>query len=62
MKRNDLLRHRRRHGCFLKLEGAAHSLWASPTTGRIETVPRHRKIPDRLATKICRSLSVPDPK
>ena len=62
MKRNELLRHLRQHGCYLKREGGAHALWASPNTGRIEAVPRHTEIPDRLATKICRCLAVPDPK
>jgi len=62
MKRNELLRHLRRYGCFLKREGRAHSLWINPTNGKIEAVPRHTEISDRLAIKICRSLSVPDPK
>jgi mRNA interferase HicA len=62
MKRNELLRHLRRNGCYLKREGGAHSLWASPFTGRLEAVPRHTEIPERLAIKICRCLSVPDPK
>ena len=62
MKRNELLRHLRRQGCYLKREGASHSLWASPQTGRIEAVPRHTEIPDRLADKICRCLSIPPPK
>ncbi len=29
MKRNELLRHLRRHGCYLKREGGAHSLWTN---------------------------------
>jgi mRNA interferase HicA len=62
MKRNELLRHLRRHGCYLKREGGSHSLWASPNTGRIEAVPRHTEIPDRLALKICQCLAVPNPK
>ncbi len=62
MKRNELLRHLRRHGCYLKREGGSHSLWASPNTGRIEAVPRHTEIPDRLAAKICQCLAVPEPK
>ena len=33
MKRGDLLRHLRRHGCYLKREGRSHSLWTNPTTG-----------------------------
>ncbi|OPX25626.1 MAG: addiction module toxin, HicA family [Candidatus Cloacimonas sp. 4484_140] len=59
MKRNKLLRHLRIHGCFLKREGRSHSLWCNPNTGHIEAVPRHTEIPNRLAQKICRSLSVP---
>ncbi|HSF17681.1 MAG TPA: type II toxin-antitoxin system HicA family toxin [Vicinamibacteria bacterium] len=59
MKAGDLLRHMRRHGCYLKREGKAHSLWCNPATGAVESVPRHQEIPNRLANKICRSLSVP---
>ncbi|MCE7893434.1 MAG: addiction module toxin, HicA family [Deltaproteobacteria bacterium] len=60
MNRGALLRHLRRHGCFLKREGAAHSLWCNPATGVVEAVPRHTEIANRLARKICRSLSVPE--
>jgi hypothetical protein len=56
------LRHLRRHGCHLKREGRSHSLWTDPRTGEMEAAPRHVEIPDRLARKICRGLSVPDPK
>jgi mRNA interferase HicA len=60
MKRTALLRHLRKHGCFLKREGSAHSLWSNPNTGEVEAVPRHTEIADRLARKICRGLSVPE--
>ncbi|PYO01665.1 MAG: addiction module toxin, HicA family [Candidatus Rokuibacteriota bacterium] len=60
MKRGDLLRHLRRHGCYLKREGASHSLWCNPATGAVETVPRHTEISNALARKICRNLSVPE--
>ncbi len=60
MKREALLKHLRRHGCYLKREGRSHSLWCNPHTGRIEAVPRHVEIADKLARKICRGLSVPD--
>ena len=30
-----------------------------PAGGHIEAVPRHTEIPNKLARKICRSLSVP---
>lgn len=60
MKRGALLRHIRRYGCILKREGAAHSLWMNPATGAVEAIPRHIEISNRLATKICRGLSVPE--
>ncbi len=60
MKRSALLQHLRRHGCYLKREGSAHSLWANPDTGAVEAVPRHTEIPNRLVQKICRNLSVPE--
>lgn len=60
MKRTALLRHLRKHGCFLKRDGSAHSLWCNPNTGDVEAVPRHTEIADRLARKICRGLSVPE--
>ena len=60
MKRSTLLRHLRFHGCILKREGASHSLWMNPNTGAVEAVPRHVEVPDRLAQKICRRLSIPE--
>lgn len=60
MKTGALLRHLRRHGCVLKREGASHSLWMNPRTGHVEAVPRHTEIPNLLARKICRALSVPE--
>jgi mRNA interferase HicA len=60
VKRGDLLRHLRRHGCTLKREGANHSLWTNPATGAVEAVPRHNEISDVLARKICHNLSVPE--
>jgi len=44
VNRGALLRHLRRHGCFLKREGASHSLWCNPATGAVEAVPRHTEI------------------
>jgi mRNA interferase HicA len=60
MKTGALLRHLRFHGCVLKREGRSHSLWTNPRTGQLEAVPRHTEIPDVLARKICRGLSVPE--
>ena len=61
MKRGGLVRHLRRHGCVLRREGRAHSIWENPLTGESEAVPRHTEIKNLLARKICRVLSVPEP-
>ena len=56
MKREGLLRHPRRYGCVLRREGKEN-----PRTGHAEALPRHAEIPNLLARKICRKLSIPDP-
>ncbi|MEC4684381.1 MAG: type II toxin-antitoxin system HicA family toxin [Nitrospirota bacterium] len=58
MKRSELLRHLRKHGCYLKREGSSHSLWCNPLTGHVETIPRHTEISNKLARKICKALSI----
>jgi mRNA interferase HicA len=59
VKRGVLLRHLRRHGCYLKREGRSHALWCNPATGHVEAIPRHSEVANGLAEKICRSLSIP---
>jgi mRNA interferase HicA len=49
------------NGCPMKREGAAHSIYWNPRTGRREPVPRHLEIPDILVRKICRALEIPEP-
>jgi hypothetical protein len=62
MRRRDLLRHLQAHGCRLDREGAKHSLWLNPATGAVESVPRHVEVGKFLSRKICRQLSVPEPR
>ena len=57
MKRRDLERKLRIAGCYLKREGASHSLWINPKTGVVETVPRHSEIKEPLAKKILKNLN-----
>ena len=61
MKRRDLV-HLQAHGCRLEREGGRHSLWLNPANGAIEAVPRHAEIGKHLSRKICRQLSVPEPR
>jgi mRNA interferase HicA len=61
MKLERLLRHLRRYGCVLRREGKEHAIWENPQTGHAEAVPRHNEIPNNLAKRICRKLTLPDP-
>jgi len=56
MKRRDLERRLRIAGCYLKREGASHSLWINPKTGVIEAIPRHTEVKEPLAMKILKNL------
>ncbi len=56
MKKRELEKMLRRAGCYLKREGASHSLWINPQTGVVEAVPRHTEIKGALAKKILKSL------
>jgi len=57
MKRRDLERRLRIAGCYLKREGASHSLWINPKNGTTEAVPRHTEIKEPLAKKILKNLN-----
>ena len=57
MKRRELEKRLRVAGCYLKREGASHSLWVNPRTGVLEAVPRHAEIKEPLAKKILKSLN-----
>lgn len=57
MKRKDLERKLRIAGCYLKREGASHSLWINPKNGVVEAVPRHKEIKESLAKKILKNLN-----
>ena len=56
MKRRDMEKKLRLAGCYLKREGASHSIWINPRTGITETVPRHTEVKENLAKKILKSL------
>ena len=61
MKRRDLVRHLRTHGCEFLREGGNHSVYVNRAKGKSSTVPRHRDVNDFLARKICRDLEIPEP-
>lgn len=59
MKRSDLLRHLRAHGCTLLREGGRHSWWWNPALNQRSAIPRHTEVKDVVARKICGDLGVP---
>lgn len=59
MKRGDLLRHLREHGCELLREGGRRSWWYNRAQNRRSAVPRRNEIDDYLARKICKDLGYP---
>jgi predicted RNA binding protein YcfA (HicA-like mRNA interferase family) len=61
VKRRLLLRHLEQHGCRLLREGSRHTVYLSPVSGKVSTVPRHAEINELLARKICRDLGIPEP-
>ncbi len=58
MKRDELLRYLRSHGCEQLREGGRHSWWHNPSSNKRSAIPRHREISDILARKICKDLGV----
>jgi mRNA interferase HicA len=60
VKRRDLERHLRAHGCGVIDEGSNHARWAGPD-GMRSVKTRRREIDYRLARKICRDLGIPPP-
>ncbi|MBI3273376.1 MAG: type II toxin-antitoxin system HicA family toxin [Planctomycetes bacterium] len=61
MKRREIVRHIRSHGCYLDREGANHSIYRNPANGRCSAVPRHTEVKDTLARAICDQLGIPRP-
>lgn len=61
MKRTDLIKHLKAHGCRLLREGKGHSIWVNPANDKQSAVPRHREIDDYTARAICRQLGIPEP-
>jgi mRNA interferase HicA len=59
MKRKELLKHFRFHGCSLPREGSRHSWWYNPDLNKKSAVPRHNEVSNILAAKICKDLGIP---
>lgn len=58
MKRRQLVKHLESCGCESYGEGAKHSKYRNPATGKRTTVPRHVEIDNNLARDICNQLGI----
>jgi len=57
MKRNQLLKHLKKHGALFLREGRRHTIYQKE---QFKTqIPRHNEIVDELARKICKDLGIP---
>lgn len=61
MKRRELERHLRLHGCILHHHGGRHDVWMNSATLAKSPVPRHSTIKKGTVRGICRILGVPLP-
>jgi mRNA interferase HicA len=61
VKRGDLIRHIKQHGCELHREGGNHTVFVNRKARRSSSVPRHREVNDFLARKIRDDLQIPLP-
>ena len=58
MKRAKLEKLLRQHGCQVAREGAKHTVWEDPVTGKASPVPRHTEIKRNTAQGILRRLGI----
>lgn len=61
MKKRDLERHLRRHGCYLHRNVGKHEMWLNPANGKEAAMPRHRVLKHPTAVGICKALGIPKP-
>ncbi|HUT86421.1 MAG TPA: type II toxin-antitoxin system HicA family toxin [Elusimicrobiales bacterium] len=61
MKRKELIKHLKKHGCELTREGGKYSIFVNTKTEMEAPVTRHKEIADYTARKICKELGVDTP-
>jgi hypothetical protein len=59
VKRRDLEKHLRAHGCH-EVGGSKHAKWRG-AKDKVSALPRHKEIGPGLAREICKQLGVPPP-
>ena len=62
MKRNDFIKHLKKHNCILMREGGSHSIYKNLSNQKQSAVARHRELSNLLCRKICKQLEIPEMK
>ena len=60
MKRNDFIKHLKKHNCILMREGGNHSIFKNLSNQKQSVVGRHRELSNLLCKKICKQLEIPE--
>ncbi|MBW8048991.1 MAG: addiction module toxin, HicA family [Cytophagales bacterium] len=58
MKRNDFIKHLKRHDCALLREGANHSIFQNTKNRKQSAVARHTELSNLMCKKICKQLGI----
>jgi hypothetical protein len=58
MNRKNFIKYLYENKCVFLKEGAKHSVFFNPLSGRSSTVPRHNELDSNLAKKICTDLGI----
>ncbi len=61
MKRRELIKHLKKHGCEFLREGGNHTVYVNRLKMKVSTVARHREIEDKMCRKICKDLEIEIP-
>lgn len=59
MKRGQLNRHHKKHGCSLIREAKRHALWGNPEICTRTAVPSHTENDNVLVREIYKQLEIP---
>lgn len=59
MKKQDLEKHLKKHGCKLSRQGGNHEIWINPLGNKRTAIPRHIELDNTLCKQICKQLGIP---
>lgn len=59
MKRRELEKHLKQHGCYPHHAGGNHDVWVNPETNAKAPISRQRELKAQMGRAICKQLGVP---